>query len=445
MIITSQLLKSYQKHARDMTGKRVWLACSGGRDSIVLAFVVLQLYRLGKLPFCPQFIHVNHGLQSANDDWASFVAEWASSFGVACQVIFAKVDGHDEESARTARYQAIMSQMNQDDILMLAHHANDQIETMLMRLFNGAGVTGLAGIKEWTTKSINNKQVYLWRPLLSVNRDQITDYAIEKKLSFVDDPTNLAGNNARSWLRVDLLPSIQQRYPQAIQSTNRTAILLNDANDILQEVYQDDLKKCLMSNLQLEPYNLVLDVERIKQLSLARQRQLIHKWLQGDEPTPPSKLRVDEILGLINRLDNDQQSQLFWQGKNHQYSVRRYRNELHRLRDDWLLILKSQRVWEMKALQEQLANVKANVQANFAKNRVYRERLTIRGIQKTDKFAPKDNQTACSGKKLMQLLGIPSWERAVVQVAEINCKVIAVLTPRQTWYLSNVINYSNQI
>lgn len=443
--------QSYQNHAHLLTGKRVWLACSGGRDSMALAFASLQLYLQGVLPFCPQLVHVNHGLQLLNDDWAELVADWANSVGMPCHIVQAHLDGMDEQSARTARYQAISKLMNQDDVLILAHHANDQAETVLMRLFNGAGVAGLSAMAEWSTKHIanpiTNKQIQLWRPWLSVSREQITQFAKHHQLPYVDDPTNLAGNNIRSWLRTELMPTIKQTYPQVVNSVIRSASLLADANDILTEVFQQDLENCMLKGIQLAPYDLILDIEQVNKLSMARQSQLIHRWLQGDEPMPPSKHRVDEVLQLIHRKDNDQQAELSWQGSYYQYSVRRYRQQLHRLRSDWLAWLEedwlSGECLESKSFhlllsQRQLSyNLNCDTPTQPPPKGEGKTALAdnpssnIRRLRKIDKFAPNPKQKPQAGKKLMQLLAIPLWERKAVYVLESEKEIVAVVTPRQ--------------
>ena len=185
-LLQSALLASMADYQQALHGRRIWLACSGGRDSLSLAAICQQLYRAGQLPFLPQLLHVNHGMQVASDAWAVQVERWAKQQQIPCQVLSVKVDGDSEQAARDARYAAMMTVMNQGDVLMLAHHSDDQAETVLMRLFNGAGVTGLAGMQAWTKKQLQlsassalavSKAIYLWRPWLQISRQQITDYA----------------------------------------------------------------------------------------------------------------------------------------------------------------------------------------------------------------------------------------------------------------------------
>ncbi len=412
--LTNSILQSTENYP--LANKKIWLACSGGRDSMALAWAVFTLYRQGKIEFCPYLIHVNHGMQSANDDWAELVKNWANSHHLPCQIVKVNLAKHDEQSARNARYQAIFEKMAEGDVLLLAHHANDQAETLLMRLFKGTGVKGLSAMQAWQPQKFQQKTIYLWRPWLTVQRAEITQFVQQHNLPYVDDPTNTQGANTRSWLRRQLLPIIKQKYPQIIYNLVRNSQLLTEANDILNEVYQQDLQTCTDKNLSLSPYDEVLNIDKIRLLSIARQRQLIHKWLQGDEPLSASKQRIDEILALVQRTDNDQQTQLNWQGKYHHYSVRRYRNQLHKLRDDW----------EQSLLDDKVMAI--------AEKKFKQKNIINRPIKKTDKFSQNSKQQVKSHKKLMQRLAIPQWQRKFVKVLEVEGEIVCVFSGQLAWW-----------
>ena len=125
-VLAEALLSSLAEYGEQLHGRRIWLACSGGRDSLALAALCVQLYRHGKLPFLPQLLHVNHHLQAASGAWAQHVANWAKAQNIPCRILQAQLNGRDEQAARQARYDAMRRQLNQDDVLLLAHHADDQ-------------------------------------------------------------------------------------------------------------------------------------------------------------------------------------------------------------------------------------------------------------------------------------------------------------------------------
>ena len=344
------LLNSFEQHKRQLLGRRIWLACSGGRDSLSLAHLCQQLFEAGKLPFLPQLLHVNHGMQQANEIWAEQVSNWAKQNRMPCQVLEINLVKKTEQEARQARYEAMMGVMNQNDVLILGHHQDDQVETLLMRLFNGAGVNGLSGMKEWSTKqSMANdyrcqKSIVLWRPLLSVSREQITEYANHNQLAYIDDPTNIASPpidhivedktlNDRAWLRSVLLPHITQRYPKAREAMARTGQLMQDAHIILNEQSTADLSKVsIATNL----WCAILDIAQLNDLSNARQSSVIHSWLAPTAAElPPSKRLVEDVLALAQRTDANHQTSLYWDSGVYQYQIRRYQNKLYRLFDSY--------------------------------------------------------------------------------------------------------------
>lgn len=363
------LLSSFEQYKRQLQGKRIWLACSGGRDSLSLAHLCKQLFNAGQLPFLPQLLHVNHGMQSANAAWAQQVSTWAEQNHFPCQVLEINLRQKTENEARRARYEAMISVMNHGDVLILGHHQDDQVETLLMRLFSGAGVNGLGGMKDWSAKQsrtedcVNRKNIYLWRPLLAVSREQITQYANHEQLSYIDDPTNIAAEdsesgteqselskelNDRAWLRSVLLPRITERYPKAKQAMARTSQLMQEAHSILREQSASDLSQVLLTD------NLccsVVDLTQLRVLPTARQSAIIHSWLAPtDAELPPSKRLVDQVLALAKREDTDHQTCLYWDSGIYQYQIRRYQDKLYRLLDsfdDWLQLPPQAQVIEL--------------------------------------------------------------------------------------------------
>ena len=451
--LAEALLSSLAEYGEQLHGRRVWLACSGGRDSLALVALCVQLYRQGKLPFLPQLLHVNHGLQADSGAWAAHVADWAKVQKILCRILPAQVNGHDEQAARQARYDVMRAQLNQDDVLLLAHHADDQAETVLMRLIQGAGVNGLSGMQPWRIQTQGAHRIALWRPWLTVKRANISAYAQLIKLPYIDDPTNDIGDNVRSGLRRDIMPILATYNPNVIDNIARSAQLLSDAQLIINAQAVEDLKQIEIASLQLPPAQRVLDIDKLQKLPIYRQRQLLHHWLGQDEPLPPAKQLVDDALSLSQRDDNDHQTALFWQGRKQSYTVRRYRQQLYRLSSDWLK-------WLELPLTEQTQTLFIHTEPNLTGADVHApdSQSVSMNLRNDDKFAwqlqimpnevaqpleiYKDKvkitfaplernqrvQTVLAsrpqaGKKLYQTLGIPSWLReslVVVSVTFIN-------------------------
>lgn len=479
--LAKALLTSMAEYGEQLQGRRIWLACSGGRDSLALAALCVQLYQQGRLPFLPQLLHVNHGLQADSAIWAAHVANWAKAQKIPCTILQAHVNGHDEQAARQARYDVMRAQLNQDDVLLLAHHADDQAETVLMRLIQGAGVNGLSGMHPWRVQTKGTHRIVLWRPWLTIQRASISAYAQNLKLSYIDDPTNDGGDNVRSGLRRDIMPVLAKYNPNVIDNIARSAQLLSDAQLTVNAQGAKDLQWTEVASLQLSSAQRVLNIDELQKLPLYRQRQLLHYWLGQDEPLPPAKQLVDNVFSLSQRHDHDHQTELFWQGRKQSYTIRRYRQQLYRLSNDWLKWLELPLAEQTQTLLNLTVADKADSesfsmtlrsddtftwQLQILPNEVMRLLESYKVESDKDKieitFAPLNRnqrvQTALasrpqSGKKLYQTLGIPSWMReslVVVSMTLINkessenellendCPIeqpILLLSPLENWVL----------
>lgn len=334
--LAEALLSSSREYLSQLHGRRIWLACSGGRDSLALAALCVQLYSRGQLPFLPQLLHVDHGLQAGSRHWAQHVVQWAQVQQLSCQVLRVQVLGNDEQAARLARYQAMLSYINQNDVLLLGHHADDQAETVLMRLIQGAGVKGLSAMQPWRVQVTGARQNILWRPWLTIRRKTISAYAERLQLPYINDPTNDSGDNVRSSLRHEVLPVLATYNANAIENIARSAQLLTDAQASISAQAAQDMQQTAIEQLCYPPAQRVLNIDKLYTLPSYQQRQLLHYWLTQDEPLPPSKQLVDDVLRLSLREDNDHQTRLYWQARQQSYVVCRYRRQLYRLSHPWL-------------------------------------------------------------------------------------------------------------
>ncbi|WP_413189853.1 tRNA lysidine(34) synthetase TilS [Psychrobacter sp. AT9] len=471
--LAEALLTSLAEYGEQLHGRRLWLACSGGRDSLALAALCVQLYHQGKLPCLPQLLHVNHGLQADSQHWAVHVANWAQAQQIPCRILQVQVNGHDEQAARQARYGVMRAQLNQDDVLLLAHHADDQAETILMRLIQGAGVNGLSGIQPWRIQTQGTHRMTLWRPWLTVRRATISAYAQRLKLPYIDDPTNDAGDNVRSGLRRDVMPALTKYNPNVIDNIARSAQLLSDAQATVSVQSAKDMHRTAISSLQLPPAQRVLNIDELQKLPFYRQRQLLHDWLGQDEPLPPAKQLVDDVLRLAERNDNNHQTELFWQGRKQSYTIRRYRQQLYRLSNDWLawlnmplneqtqtlahanlsnipsnglsennlapihLRMSTDFTWQLQISPQALAQLLDNTEDEHALQTV----VKITALDRKQRLQTALASRPQLGKKLYQTLGIPSWLRESLIVVSVMCihkneeLPLLLVSPFESWVL----------
>lgn len=423
------LTQAFNHHAQKLANRTLYLACSGGRDSLSLAYGCYLLHQAGKIEQLPILLHVHHGWQEANNDWARDVAAWADQFGFDCRILPIKLPKNSETHAREARYAALISVMNEGDVLMLGHHQHDQAETMLMRLANGSGVSGLAAMREW--QQMGDKLIQLWRPLLGVSRDEISRFADEYHLPYVDDPTNVDDEHARGKLRNHILPRLCELNPKAVQNIARTGLLLAQASDIIDELIDEKLAD-VTDRLAQSGYYEMLDINKLLALSSAVQSTLIHRWLGLSEPMPPPKRLVDDVLCLAHRTDGDHQTQLLWQSRLN-YVICRYQSKLYRYQEaawaclmvqnypnviyhDDKIILKSHErlsiVWQMP---HQIKNISAERVLRQTKVNINHKRL--------------------HGKKLVQKLGIPTWLRLNLWIIKSDDRPALLITLGRAWRL----------
>lgn len=423
------LLRAFDHYSKKMIGCTLYLACSGGRDSLSLAYGCYLLYQAGKIERLPILLHVHHGWQSANDDWASAVATWATQFGFDCQILSVKLPKNSETHARMARYTALMKVMNNNDVLMLGHHEHDQAETMLMRMANGSGVSGLAAMRAW--QRFGEKNIQLWRPLLGISRDEISRFANKHCLPYVDDPTNINDDHARGNIRNHILPKLCKLNPKAVQNIARTGVLLAQASDMVDELINEKLMSVADVSTQL-PYYQVLDIDKLLPLSDAVQSALIHRWLGALEPMPPPKRLVDDTLYLIHRKNKDHQTRLFWQGRS-TYVICRHQSKLYRYREDAWKCLMADDHSDITHQDKQIVLKNTGELSIVWQSSEYFADFGIERVLRQTKINMVHKHLY--GKKLMQTFGIPMWLRSNLWIISSGGEPVLLITLGRAWRL----------
>lgn len=253
-----------------------WLiGFSGGLDSSVLLHLLSRLSQSHSLPALLA-VHVDHQLQPASAEWREHCQRVCDALRIelACVVVDVKKESRIslEDAARKARYAAFEALMRDGDVLLLAHHANDQSETFLLRALRGAGVAGLAAMPALRAFAGGT----LLRPLLDIDRDCLHHYATENQLDHIDDPSNADTRFDRNFLRNTVLPQIAQRWPQASARLNAASRHLAQAKELMQEVAQLDLALCDIKAVWGAPS---IALPPLAALTPARRRNALRSWL----------------------------------------------------------------------------------------------------------------------------------------------------------------------
>jgi tRNA(Ile)-lysidine synthase len=315
-------------------GKRIAVALSGGLDSVVLLDTVCKSLQTRKtnLKESPAEVwafHIHHGLQKSADDWLLFCEGLAKKYKIhfdfrLLHLTAAKAQGNIEARARAGRYEALVDLCLEHGItdLLLAHHQNDQAETVLLQLLRGAGVAGLSGMgahKELEASVDMISKVHLERPLLNKGREELEAYAKKHKLQWVDDPSNQDIRYRRNALRKHIMPRLEKIQPDAIANLARSAELMADTQTLLDRLARQDGKVILNKNqLTLKP--LLIFAEK----DFPAASNIVRYWLKTHQLAMPSQERLQSWWKDLGSVKAD--AQLEW--RHDGCSIRLWRGQL---------------------------------------------------------------------------------------------------------------------
>lgn len=293
-ILFSQLSDLVAKRSieNSLDATTILVAYSGGLDSSVLLHACVQLLSSSKISTL-NAIHVNHGLSDHADNWQNHCQQVCDLYNVPLLVETFELASQGKTSeldARKARYSCFESRIKNEQILLFAHHQDDQLETVLFRLFRGSGVHGMAGIPNSRPLS----KGHLLRPFCNIPKSELQDYASRNQLSWVDDPSNQSSRYSRNFIRHEIVPLLQTKWPQVSNAVSQFSQIAKDQSSILDEVADADI-----SAVALDDYRLRLN--KLCQLSTARQKNLLHFWIRRHAGQPPVNQDIDEILRQMAR------------------------------------------------------------------------------------------------------------------------------------------------
>lgn len=286
---------------------RLAVALSGGRDSVVLLDALAQLAATRSLSLTA--IHVHHGLSINANAWAQFCADLCRTRNIAFTVRKVEVPRTPglslEAEARRARYAALADAALQQAIshIALAHHQDDQAETVLLQLLRGAGPHGLAAMPQ----TRGDPRGLLWlRPLLEVARSEIDRYRAARKLTFVDDESNLDRRHLRNALRMTALPALKAISPQLAPILARAAAHQGEASLLLDELAAVDATPAFDG--------ATLDRALLGELAPPRARNLLRWFLRQHALPAPSTARLAAMLAQLTRARPDARVKLVHAG-----------------------------------------------------------------------------------------------------------------------------------
>ena len=295
-----------------LADKKICIALSGGVDSVVLLDTVVKLRPTHNLEV--EAIHIHHGLSPNADKWASFCEERCNAAGVALATLRVTVKQGNatglEAAARTARYTAFA--LHGARLLLLAQHADDQAETVLHQLLRGTGLKGLSGMG--AVRRVSSEQT-IFRPLLTVTREDITTTAATRGLTWIEDESNLDTQYTRNFLRAEIMPRLAERFPHYRASLARAAHHASDADELLENLAKIDLR--------FDGEHAEADL--LDALPRKRQSNALYHWLRWQGVTNVSQQQIESWVEQLFRPAPVSKPQ---QAGGHNFIITRRKNRL---------------------------------------------------------------------------------------------------------------------
>lgn len=295
---------------------RVVVAFSGGVDSAVLLDAVARCRPHEQVVAW----HVHHGLQAQADDWLAHCEREAARIGVrfgATRLESVHPRGRNLEAwARDERYRALWNAVAQTHAraLLTAHHADDQVETVLMRLARGSGPAALAGMSAAQRRAGG----WLLRPLLSIGRECVVDCARERGLRWIDDPMNDDASFLRVALRTRVIPELARAVPSLRENVLRSADWLRESGDALRELAGCDLRAA-----GVEGAARSIDRRALAALPAARRDRAVRAWFEVLGVPMPGRARLAAWVSQMLLAES-----AYAQFVHEQWHFRRYRDRI---------------------------------------------------------------------------------------------------------------------
>lgn len=394
-------------------GQTLLLGFSGGLDSRVLLDLLVSLREI--MGYQLRALHVHHGLSPHADAWASFCKEVCVTQQVPFQAIKAQVPRDSglglEAAARLARYEALLAQPAA--AILLAHHRDDQAETLLLQLLRGAGAQGLSAMAAEHGPRCADRR--LLRPLLTVGREALQRYAEARGLRWIEDESNRDIAHDRNFLRHQIVPQLQQRFPAALTTLARSAAHLAEAAELLREVGAEDAVRWVRDGR--------LQLAGLAAMSPPRACNLLRYWLQGYGVSLPTR-RIAEVLRQLTTARADAAVRIAVPNG----TLQRYRGEAYFCAGAPPRHFEARR-WqgesEMAFPGGRLLLAMRHGQG-MQWQQVEAKGLWLRPRQGGERMRPEANRPTRPLRLLFQEAGVPPWQRDSLPMAYVGAQLAAV-------------------
>ena len=412
---TQNIEAIFSKEIGSLVNRKFLLAFSGGVDSVVLLDLLVNVLKESD---ALRIIHINHNLNKHSNDWAQFSSEICEKYDLPliCESVEPKRHGKGlEADARELRYQSFRDVIQDDEYLLTGHHQDDQMETLLYRIFRGTGIDGLMAIR----REIKFGKGFLYRPMLNISREKIEEYAQLKNLKWIYDSSNDDSSYDRNFLRKDIIPLIKKRWPSVENKVSRLSVIAEQNQLLLNELALEDVG-------QLKNYNH-LDIETLSEKSYPRIINIFRFMIKKNNMSVPSMQVLNEGIKTLMHSKSKSPS-MTWNDN----TIRRYKHRLYFLNSalNSPNDLSNEMSWDIKKTINLGKNL-GSIQARFLNgegislNRCP-SNLAIKYRKGGEEIKPSGHKITKSLKNLFQENNVLPWVRDKIPLIYVDQELISV-------------------
>ncbi|MEE9325903.1 MAG: tRNA lysidine(34) synthetase TilS [Cocleimonas sp.] len=398
--------------------KKYLIAYSGGLDSHVL------LHLMAKITDDETKVraaHIHHGLQKEADDWVIHCQNITTQLDIPLEIFHVNLQETKgkslEEVARKERYKVLYTSLHKDEVLLTAHHQNDQAETLLLQLFRGAGVSGLAAMPKIRKIAFGSKSIQHARPLLDYSLQSLKDYALKYKLNYIEDPSNQDDVFDRNFLRNQIMPQLRERWSGVDKALSRSASIQAETKLILDELAEQELSSILSSK------GNIVHIPTLSKLPEIKQKLVVRHWINKNGFLSPSDKKLDHIFHDVINAREDAQPLVEWSN----VQLRRYQRKLYIMSP---LVEHDNKVvieWDVENDLE-IPSLGINLQSKEVQHLIKEtSKVSVRFRQGGESlFVPKKGFSV-SLKNVLHEAGIPPWLRSRIPLIFIDDELKKVI------------------
>jgi len=409
---------------------KYWVGYSGGADSTALLQAMHECRE--SLPAPVHAVHFHHGLQDQADAWL----EHCRAFCAARQIPFQSeqleinLDGRTspEEEARNCRYRAVTGILGEREMYLTAHHSEDQAETLFLNLMRGSGIEGLAGIPVLRNLAAG----WVARPLLDRNRPELERFLERRGIAWLTDPSNEDVSFDRNYLRQELFPLLEKRWPGLSRRLSRTARNARISAGAMAMFIESQSGDLMRDRLKM-PLNKLLELEPEMQTLILRQ------WLRRHEVPVLPEARLTEFLDQLSGKRLENQAEVQWGD----WMIKRYKHDLWLHRRDPFIACPNKK-WK-NGMKLELGAETGWLRLS-GKTTAIPDSWKVRARKAGDRIRTVPGGPSYKLKQLFQSAFVPPWLRSGIPVLEWDGEPVAlgdwVIGHRlQGWLLENGLTY----